>query len=84
MEITNLTDFRRNMKAFFEKVFSLKQPLFIARPRGEDMVLMSKSEYESMQETFYLLRSPKDAERLRKAIDQDKAGKGIVREISGD
>lgn len=84
MEITNLTDFRKNMKTYFEKVFNLRQPLFIARPRGEDMVLLSKSEYESMMETFHLLRSPKNAERLRKAIEQDKAGKGEVHEIEED
>lgn len=72
------------MKAYFEKVFSMKRPLFISRPHGEDMVLMSKSEYESMQETFHLLRSPKNAERLRKAIEADRAGGGTEREIFED
>ncbi len=75
MEVTTLTDFRQHMKAYFEKVFEMGQPLFISRPKGNDMVLMSKSEYTSMQETFHLLRSPKNAERLLKAIEEDKAGK---------
>ncbi|MCR9154586.1 MAG: type II toxin-antitoxin system prevent-host-death family antitoxin [Bacteroidetes bacterium] len=75
MEVTTLTDFRRNMKAYFEKVLKLGKPLFISRPKGNDMVLMSKSEYNSMQETFHLLRSPKNAERLLKSIEDDKAGK---------
>lgn len=81
MEITTLSDFRQNMKAYFEQVFNMGKPLFIKRPKGKDMVLMSKSEYNSMQETFYLLRSPKNAERLLKAIEMDKAGKGSVNDL---
>lgn len=76
MEITTYTDFRQNMKAYFEKVFDLRVPLFISRPKGRDMVLISKSEYISMQETFHLLRSPKNAERLLSALEQDQAGQG--------
>ena len=81
MEVTNLTDFRQNMRLYFEKVFNMKKPLFITRPKGDDMVLISKSEYTSMQETFYLLRSPKNAERLLKAIEADKASKGKVHDL---
>ena len=81
MEVTNLTDFRQNMRLYFEKVFNMKKPLFITRPKGDDMVLISKSEYTSMQETFHLLRSPKNAERLLKAIEADKVGKGKVHDL---
>lgn len=81
MEATTLTDFRRNMRAYLEKVFNMGKPLFISRPKGHDVVLLSKDEYTSMQETFHLLRSPKNAERLLKAIDADKASKGEIREL---
>jgi antitoxin YefM len=81
MEITTLTNFRQNMRSYFEKVFTMGKPLFISRPKGHDMVLMSKSEYLSMQETFHLLKSPKNAERLLKAIQADKEGKGNVQEL---
>ena len=57
------------------------KPLFITRPKGHDMVLISKSEYISMQETFHLLSSPKNAKRLLKAIEADKAGEGKVQEL---
>jgi antitoxin YefM len=69
------------MRSYFEKVFDMGKPLFIIRPKGHDMVLISKSEYDSMQETFHLLKSPKNAERLLNAIKDDKAGKGIVHEL---
>ena len=81
MDITTLTDFRQNMKAYFEQVLSMRKPLFIKRPKGNDMVLLSKSEYNSMQETFHLLSSPKNAERLLKAVEADKAGKGEVKDL---
>jgi len=76
-----MTEFRKNMKSFFEQVFSMGKPLFISRPKGRDIVMMSRSEYNSMQETFHLLRSPKNAERLLKAIEADKAGKAKPREL---
>jgi len=81
VEVTTLTDFRQNMKSYFEKVFDNGKPLFISRPKGHDMVLMSKSEYNSMQETFHLLSSPKNAERLLEAIKADKEGKGKIQEL---
>jgi len=81
MDITTLTDFRQNMKAYFEQVLQMGKPLFIKRPKGDDMVLISKSEYNSMQETFHLLSSPKNAERLLKAVEMDKSGKGEVKDL---
>lgn len=81
MEVTTFTDFRRNMKAYFEKVLSMGVPLFISRPEGNDLVVMSKSEYNSMLETFHLLRSPKNAQRLMEAMEQDKRGGGTQRDI---
>lgn len=81
MEITTLTDFRQNMRAYFERVLALGKPLFISRPKGHDMVLMSKSEYESMQETFHLLQSPRNASRLLNAIEDDQKNAGIAHDL---
>jgi antitoxin YefM len=44
--------------------------------------MMSLEDYESMQETTYLLRSPKNAKRLIESIEQLNAGKGTEREFS--
>lgn len=81
MEITTYTEFRRNMRAYFEQVLKLGKPLFISRPKGNDVVLMSKSEYNSMLETFHLLKSPKNAARLLKSIESDKKGGGQARQL---
>ncbi|MCB0497951.1 MAG: type II toxin-antitoxin system prevent-host-death family antitoxin [Cyclobacteriaceae bacterium] len=70
-----------NLKAFMDKVLTTRAPLYVTRSKGEDVVVLSKEEYESMMETFHLLSSPKNAERLLQAIKEDKEGKGTVREL---
>ncbi len=55
MEITTYSNFRQNLKTFMDLVFSSRSPLFVTRSKGEDIVVMSKAEYESIQETLHLL-----------------------------
>jgi antitoxin YefM len=81
MEITSYSNFRQNLKSFLDKVFINKEPLFISRSNGEDVVVLSKSDYESMQETFYLLKSPKNAERLMKGLEEYENNKGQERSL---
>lgn len=56
-------------------------PLFVTSASGEDVVVLSKSDYESMQETFYLLQSPKNAARLLKGIEDYEKGLGFERSL---
>ncbi|PRY86742.1 type II toxin-antitoxin system Phd/YefM family antitoxin [Mongoliibacter ruber] len=81
MEITSYSNFRQNLKSFLDKVFIDKEPLFVTRSNGEDVVVLSKSDYESMQETFYLLKSPKNAERLMKGLKEYENMKGQERSL---
>ena len=81
MEITTYSNFRRNLKSFLDMVLNTRSPLFVSRSKGEDVVVLSKSDYESMQETLYLLGSSINAERLLKGIEEFKKGKGIKREL---
>jgi antitoxin YefM len=56
-------------------------PLFVTSANGEDVVVLSKSDYESMEETFYLLKSPKNATRLLQGIDAYEKGLGKERSL---
>ena len=62
-------------------VFNSKVPLFVTRTKGDDVVVLTKTDYESMQETIHLLSSPKNAERIAKALDEFKQGKGERKEL---
>ncbi|MBY8855028.1 type II toxin-antitoxin system prevent-host-death family antitoxin [Nocardia sp. CA2R105] len=41
--------------------------------KGGDAILMSAEDYDSWQETIYLLRSPANARRLMEAVARDRA-----------
>ena len=56
-----------------ERVHLDQTEVEITSKRGS-AVLMSKGEYDSLIETTYLLRSPKNARRLMNALDQVRAG----------
>lgn len=62
-------------------VLKSRSPLYVTRSKGEDVVVLSKSDYESMQETFYLLSSATNAERLATGIKEFEEGKGLKKEL---
>jgi antitoxin YefM len=48
-------------------------PYLITRTRADPVVMISLDDYESMLETFYLLKSPGNVARLSEAIDEVEA-----------
>jgi antitoxin YefM len=52
--------------------------------KGGDAVLMSAEDYDSWQETIYLLRSPANAKRLMEAVARDKAGHPGIQKSMGE
>lgn len=81
MEVTTYSNFRQNLKGFMDMVFKNRVPLFVTRAKGNDVVVISKTDYESMQETIHLLSSPKNAERIATALDEYRQGKGKQKEL---
>ena len=81
MEITTYTKFKQNLKTFLDKVSTDQSLLHVTRTNGEDVVVLSKAYYESMMETFYLLKSPINAERLLKGIEEYEKGLGEEKEL---
>ena len=76
MQITTYTSFRQQLKSYLDKVRNNHTPLYVTSANGEDVVVLSKADYESMEETFYLLKSPKNAIRLLKGIEDYEKGSG--------
>ena len=81
MEAISYSQARENFKAVIDKVVADRAPLAITRQRGEGAVLISASEWASIEETLYLLSSPKNTEHLLKGIAELDAGKGVEREL---
>lgn len=81
MEITTYTNFRQNLKSYLDLIISSRSPLFVTRSKGEDVVVLSKTDYESMQETIHLLSSPKNTERIALALKEYEQGKGESKEL---
>jgi antitoxin YefM len=72
---------RQRLFPLLEQVNSDHQPVRITSRAG-DAVLMSADDYDSWQETVYLLRSPENARRLMEAVARDKSGQaGPVKSI---
>ncbi|MDB5288381.1 MAG: yefM [Mucilaginibacter sp.] len=81
MQVTTYTNFRLQLKSYLDKVRNNHTPLFVTSANGEDVVVLSKSDYESMEETFYLLKSPKNALRLLQGIENYEKGSGKERNL---
>jgi antitoxin YefM len=64
---------RQRLFPLLEQVNTDHEPVRITSKAG-DAVLMSADDYDSWQETVYLLRSPENARRLMEAVARDKLG----------
>jgi antitoxin YefM len=70
-----------NIFHLIEQVNGNREAVEITSKHGS-AVLMSMEEYESLQETAYLLRSPANAKRLLASLAQAKKGKAKVRKLA--
>ncbi|MCC6478581.1 type II toxin-antitoxin system prevent-host-death family antitoxin [Sphingorhabdus sp.] len=81
MQAISYSEARENLKAVIDKVIADRAPLAITRQRGEGAVLISESEWASIEETLYLLRSPANARELLASIEELDAGKSVERDL---
>lgn len=81
MRAINFSDARKDLKAVFDRVVEDADVTIITRRDAEDVVVMSLAEWNSWQETEYLLASPANARKLREAIARLDAGKGEYHEL---
>jgi antitoxin YefM len=84
MNILTFSEARASLKTVMDNVCNDHTPTVITRVSGEHVVMLSLSDFNSMEETLYLLRSPKNASRLMESVAQLKAGKAQIRELIRD
>lgn len=81
MDAISYTAARENLAATMDKVCQDHAPVIITRKRDQSVVMLSLGEYQALQETAYLLRSPANAKRLLQAKQALESGRGKVRRI---
>ena len=73
---------RKRLFPLIEQVNEEHVPVEITSKRG-DAVLMSRADYDALQETAYLLRVPANARRLLDSLAQAQSGRREVHELDG-
>ena len=81
MKALTYTSARQNLARTMDEVCEDHAPVIITRNKNESVVMISLEDYEALEETAYLLRSPKNARRLIESIAQLEDGKGVEREL---
>lgn len=74
MEVISYSDLRKDLANMLDRVQQDHIPILITRQNSKPAVLISLDDFNAYEETAYLLKSPKNAERLRQSIAEAEAG----------
>lgn len=81
MNAITYTEARANLADTITRVCDDHDPVIITKKNDKAVVMISLDDYEAMEETAYLLRSPKNAQRLLESIRELESGNGTDREL---
>jgi antitoxin YefM len=81
MLTTTLSDFRKDIKHYFDKVTQNVETLIINRGKDNGVVIMSLAEYNSLCATRHELTSKSNEKRLDSAIEKLRKGKSTRKKL---
>tara|TARA_B110000483_G_scaffold218781_1_gene272388 strand:+ start:656 stop:925 length:270 start_codon:yes stop_codon:yes gene_type:complete len=81
MDSISYTSARSNLAKTMDNVCDDHAPVAITRKGQGAVVMMSMDDFQALEETAYLLRSPKNVRRLIEAISELESGKGAERAL---
>ena len=84
MDAITYTQARKNFTQTMNRVCQDHAPLIITRQAEEPVVLISLEDYNAREETLYLLKSPRNAQRLFVALQQIEKKEFIKKELIED
>ena len=82
MEAITYSHTRQHLTEIMNKVTDDRAPVMITRQTGKPVVMMSLQDFNALEETAYLMRSPKNAKRLMESIEQLATQGGTQRELA--
>jgi len=81
MRAISYTTARNNLATTMKQVCDDHTPIIVTRKNNEAVIMMSLEDYESLNETAYLMQSPKNAKRLINSIEELNEGRGTERDL---
>jgi len=84
MDAITYASARENLALTMDKVCRDHSPVIITRDSDQPVVMLALEDYEALEETAYLLKSPNNAKRLLSAKESLDSGKGLVRVLDLD
>ena len=82
MNTTSTSTFRKQIKQYVDQVHQDQEPLLITRADNVSVVVLPLATFNSYAETDYLLRSPANAERLRRGMQAVRRGKTTRKQLA--
>ncbi len=81
MTVISVNEAKQNLEKVIERVIDDAEPAVLRTESGAEVVLLSKDDFNSWNETVYLLSSPANAAHLRKSIEDANAGRVEEKEL---
>ena len=81
MVVANISDFRKDIKSYFDRVAKNFETLIINRGKDSGIVVMSLEEYNSLMATNYELSSRTNEQRLDSAIEKFRKGNSFTKDL---
>ena len=81
MNVITVNKAKQDLDRLIRQVVSDAEPTIICNDNDEKVILLSLDDFNSWQETLYLLSNPANAEHLRKSIDEAESGNTREREL---
>lgn len=82
LDAINYSEARKNLASIMDSICDERDIVVITRRKARPVVMMSLDDYNSIEETGYLLRSPANAQRLMESIDAMGTGRVLTHPLA--
>ncbi len=79
MRTLSSTELRAKLSSVMDRINDDHEPVIVTRAKGKPVVMVSLEDWESMDETTYLLASPANRAELMRSISEGREGKVVVK-----